>query len=361
MLTLAAAQITALTNAKNFYALHLHAMSTQTNYANHAKAFLGWAVVYNKFPVLPITDEVLSDYIIWASQSAQACSIRVYLAGLRSFVLDNGYEWTPLHQCRLAYSSYMAVKRLHGTPPEPKLALEIEHLMAFRKLIDAALMGNNATDSLAMIWLAWWAAAMVAYFLMLRKDNVTVQKATAINDGAHLRLGDFRPTNGTWTDPPGTIQTVIVTIRRSKTNQFQNREHTVALCAIPGHILCPVEACRRVFVHTMLLPLSTPAFQVMTPGGNTALTHEVFVGLLHGLLTDMGLDPKAFSGHSFRRGGATLAFRLVNDEALVAHHGDWASIAVRVYRQHSTNSIHRLPRIIATHIANGGTGDPVPV
>jgi hypothetical protein len=32
----------------------------------------------------------------------------------------------------------------------------------------------------------WWAVALVAFFLMLRKDNVTVQKADSFNNGAHL-------------------------------------------------------------------------------------------------------------------------------------------------------------------------------
>jgi hypothetical protein len=57
--------------------------------------------------------------------------------------------------------------------------------------------------------------------MMLRKDNVTVQKADSFNNGSHLCVGDFYPKNGKGTDPPGTITYVTVIIRQSKTQSEQ--------------------------------------------------------------------------------------------------------------------------------------------
>jgi hypothetical protein len=86
-------------------------------------------------------------------------------------------------------------------------------------------------------WRAWWVAALVAFFMMLRKDNVTVQKADSFNNGSHLCVGDFYPKNGKGTDPPGTITYVTVIIRQSKTNQSKERLHVVALPCIKNSIL----------------------------------------------------------------------------------------------------------------------------
>jgi hypothetical protein len=65
-------------------------------------------------------------------------------------------------------------------------------------------------------WRAWLVAALVAFLLMLRKDNVTMQKADSFNNGSHLCVGDFYPKGGKWTDPPGTITSVTVIIRQPK-------------------------------------------------------------------------------------------------------------------------------------------------
>eukprot|EP00854_Cymbomonas_tetramitiformis_P002853 gene2853-biopygen2795 len=44
-----------------------------------------------------------------------------------------------------------------------------------------------------------------------------------------------------------------------------------------------------------------------------------------------GLHPEAYSGHSFRRGGATTAFRLQVQDSLIQAHGDWASECYKLY------------------------------
>ncbi|KAK3237314.1 hypothetical protein CYMTET_52606 [Cymbomonas tetramitiformis] len=43
------------------------------------------------------------------------------------------------------------------------------------------------------------------------------------------------------------------------------------------------------------------------------------------------LDPAAYTGHSFRRGGATAAFKLRVQDALIQAHGDWASECYKLY------------------------------
>jgi len=50
----------------------------------------------------------------------------------------------------------------------------------------------------------------------------------------------------------------------------------------------------------------------------------------------IGVDPAKYSGHSFRRGGATFAHRLGVDPLLIKRMGDWRSDAYRRYIDHNT-------------------------
>jgi hypothetical protein len=81
------------------------------------------------------------------------------------------------------------------------------------------------------------------------------------------------------------------------------------------------------------------------------LVHKEFVDMLHGLLVKIGLEPTSFSGHSFRRGGATLAFKITQDHSLIMYQGDWASAAYLGYKQHDSESILQLPQLFAIHVS----------
>ena len=61
------------------------------------------------------------------------------------------------------------------------------------------------------------------------------------------------------------------------------------------------------------------------------LTHVTFVESFRRLLKRVGVDPVGYSGHSFRRGGASCAFQAGVPGELVQLHGDWRSDAYLRY------------------------------
>ena len=83
----------------------------------------------------------------------------------------------------------------------------------------------------------------------------------------------------------------------------------------------------------MPAPLSGPAFIIpaSTKGGLTALTYGKFDYLLKLLAAKTNIDPSQVSGHSFRSGGATLAFQAQIPAELIKRLGDWQSDAYRSY------------------------------
>ena len=118
--------------------------------------------------------------------------------------------------------------------------------------------------------------------------------------------------------------------RWSKTIQFSQRILTVPLPRIAQHPLCPYTALRHAFC-LVPAPLSGPAFIILTSteGGLTTLTYGKFDSLLKLLAAKTNIDPSQVSGHTFRSGGATLAFQAQIPAELIKRLGDWQSDAYR--------------------------------
>jgi hypothetical protein len=73
-------------------------------------------------------------------------------------------------------------------------------------------------------------------------------------------------------------------------------------------------------------------------------SHYVFVGHIKHCIQQVGLDPSGYSGHSFRRGGATLAHRLGIDPLLIKRMDDWSSDAYMDYIDpHTPEGLVSLP------------------
>ena len=109
------------------------------------------------------------------------------------------------------------------------------------------------------------------------------------------------------------------------------------LTSMFGSPLCPVAAFRNM---CRVVPASSnsPAFGTFTNNKFRPITHSVFTCTLRTLLDKAGYDSSAYSGHSFRRGGATWAFSSGVPGELIQVHGDWHSDAYLLYLSMSLES-----------------------
>ena len=76
---------------------------------------------------------------------------------------------------------------------------------------------------------------------------------------------------------------------------------------------------------------SSPAFVILKGGKLSPITYSMFLRKIKELCQKAGLDPKGYSAHSFRRGGASFAFRAGVPAELIKIHGDWASHCFEKY------------------------------
>jgi len=234
-----------------------------------------------------------------------------------------------VHRC------IMGLKRLCLTPVKRKLPITPALLMRMRNC--------PGIDWSEPVMVVIWGAMLIAFFCFLRKDNFTVDKIDAFNSRRHLCRGDvvFGKTD------------VTFTFRHSKTNQFHARVHRTKAVRIAGHPLDPIQALVNAFKVCPHADPAGPAFAVPTrDGGMAPLTHRLFVETLRFCLEKVGVDPSRFSGHSFRRGGATFAHRMGVSPLLIKLMGDWSSDAYMAYIDHTTpTDLARLPRALAMAIA----------
>jgi hypothetical protein len=106
---------------------------------------------------------------------------------------------------------------------------------------------------------------------------------------------------------------------------------------MPGKLLDPKLAVERAFAISPHARSSDLAFMIPSATGLVPLTHYVFVGGLKHCLRAIAVDASLYSGHSFRRGGATYAHRLGVYPTLIKRMGDWRSDhAYMLYIDHHT-------------------------
>ena len=290
---------------------------------------------YFEHPILPASDQSLSQFLVFQSKTCSPRSLQVYTAGIRSFHLDNGFPWVHVSSRPIVHRAMMGLKRLYGQPPNPKMAISPGHLLAMRKFLDFS--DKNDTH--------FWAACCTAFFGCFRKDNITTEKAGSFNASANLCRGDLLPERGF---ANALFSTWWVRVRHSKTNHNHAKVNFVPLIPVPGSPLCPVASIVLDFACILHATPSSAAFCSFDSQGNPSpLTHGIFVRRLKELISLIGLDPNAFSGHSFRRGAATLAFSLTGNHELIMSLGDWRSNAYLGYRQVSDQSRCVLPRLMA--------------
>ena len=108
-----------------------------------------------------------------------------------------------------------------------------------------------------------------------------------------------------------------------------------SLFQIPDSPFCPSCILKLIF---RLYPAPTHHFPTFTYRVNShwcIVTYNWFLQKLKHVLFLIGVDPSRYSGHSFRRGGASFALECGLSPDLIKSQGDWKSGAYQSYRDPS--------------------------
>ena len=178
--------------------------------------------------------------------------------------------------------------RLLGSPPKQKLKITVSILIDLHRSLS-----DSPEDA------SFWSACVIAFFVFLRKStllpstsDLVANKFIARSDVTEISLRSF-----------------LMIIRYSKTIQFGQRVCTLPYVACEDVRLCPVRALLKHFGFSRL-PLNRPLFNFVKSGVECTFSSAFFMKRLRDLLKRTGHPASSISCHSFRRGGASLAYMI---------------------------------------------------
>ena len=287
------------------------APSTRANYRSAFRAFCLFCVYFGLVP-LPTSLDTLVCFVQFLSRSfTSAQAIENYVSAIRYV-----HRWN-FQKCDFDLENFCLKDTLRGLnrfmarPPTQKLPIT-------PAILHQLLANLDLTCDLGCVLKA---AFTINFFTFARKANLVPPSHQQFDPRKQLSRGSIRVT------PVG----LLVSMHWSKTNQFQKKVIHIPLAPIPGSILCPVQAYLTM-VSRIPAPLESPAFVIPSSQGLQSLTHSSYSKFLRLALRKLGIpNVDCYSGHSFRRGGATWAFSANVPSELIKEHGDWLSEAYLRY------------------------------
>jgi hypothetical protein len=253
---------------------------------------------------LPATEWTLILFVTELSRSLKASSIKVYLSGVRSLHVENGFD-NPLTNCLRLEQVLRGIKRLQGTEGRPRRPITVQVLRRFQSILNQ----NSYRDAM------FWAASCVGFFGFLRSGEFTTNGK--YDPKIHLSLADVS------VDQRTNPRVLLLHIKASKTDQFRVG-HTVRMGATDSSV-CAVRAT----VQYLRVRGGIPGPLFVHENGEP-LSRKQLVTWIHDAVARLGLEGN-YSGHSFRIGAATTAASAGVPDHLIKTMGRWLSDAYQIY------------------------------
>ena len=294
---------------------HAFAKGTYSNLHTQFKTYFAYCVYFQR-TALPASSDTICGYAQFLSRAIQPQSVRNYLSGVKTLHTLLGYNYNFSDDFHLQLV-LRGISRLN--PHVPRRATPVTpHIL--KKV-------HQHMDRDSSLHRAVWACCLIPFYTMPRLGSVLPASRNTTNPQAFLtrnRVNFCR-------------EGLLVTFLQTKTIQFGRRRLHIPLLRL-NSILCPVDAFARSL--TILPNVSyIPAFVFVQDGEVKWLTKDIFIGCFRGLASAAAVKhAKEFTGHSFRRGGATWAFQAGVPGELIQICGDWASDAYKQYLEFSMSN-----------------------
>ena len=249
---------------------------------------------------MPAAVRDLSMFLELMARSCGYGHIKNVVSGIRYLHHITGYNF-PSDSVWLDDTLQGLKRKLKGTP---KQVLPIDPVVLRRMFPSVNLKSNSD--------LTMWVGCLLAFFTLFRKANLC-PRDHQFDPATVLTREDVV------LDEEG--QRVLVFVNFSKTNQYAHRQHCIP---IPRN----EDPALDLFKYVQLLYSRVVAHEdapalSFSPKG--FITHRTFTSKLKSWLTKAGLNPSLYSGHSFRRGGASYLYSIGGSTLMVQVMGDWRS------------------------------------
>ena len=286
-----------------------YAKGTRKNFRSSLKTFIIFCIKFGR-PICPTDRRTLMSFAQLMSLTVGYAHIKNIFSAIK--LMHKALDKTFPDDDFQVDTTLKAIKRQLAGTPFATLPITPEILTQLYLFVDIEDPHQLAT----------WCSYLTGFRCLLRKSNLVPESLAKFSTATGLS----RARIGLPTDK----EVALVYLNWSKTNQFGNKEIVVPMVSDPNKALDPVFHLRLLF-STCILPDHLPAFSYRKNGRILCVTYTKFTQDLRKLLDKAGYRAKSYSGHSFRRGGASYLYRLGADPLLIQASGDWQSDCYQRY------------------------------
>ena len=281
----------------------MYAEGTKRNHRSNLKQFMIFCTKFMK-PFCPTNSETLMAFARLEAATVSYDSLKNIFSSIK-FIHRAMDQVFPEDNWQVE-STLKAIKRELAGAPNQTLPISPKILLNMYMFCDTSTPKG----------LADWTCFLTSFYCMLRKSSAVPTSMSAFNPltGLSRLKVSFPQGKGI----------CMVLQNHSKTNQFMNKNAVVPMVSNPVQELCPVYHMKLLFTK-FDLPPSLPAFSYVERSKLKCVTYSGFTKELRRLLDAAGYKATSYSGHSFRRGGATYLYSLGADPLIIQASGDWAS------------------------------------
>ena len=268
-------------------------------------------------------------YAQFLSHSFVPDSIKNYLSGVKLLHIILGFEY-PFSGNILLNLTLRGISR--GAQHTPRRANPITPLIliAIQRVVDFTCPLQSSV----------FATALLLFSLMLRLGNVLPPSINSFSPSKFLTKSRISVTD----------EGLLVSLMHTKTLQFGNRILHLPVLRVHDSVLCPVTA----YTHALTFSSgsdSGPLFSFSLLGHSHVLTKDLFIKTFRALAQQAGVSsPSSFTGHSFRRGGASFAFQVGIPGEYIQIAGDWASDCYKSYLDVSMEAKLNFANIFSSYL-----------
>ena len=307
---------------------HRFVQGTAQNIVSGVRTWFTFCVYYDLL-CMPATSATVIPFLELMALTVSYGHLKHLLSSLKFYHQSKGLMY-PEHDFEIN-NTFHGLKRKLARTPNQALPLTPAIMRNMFTKLDMDIVKDRAL----------WCSYLVTFYCLFRKSNSVPKSGTKIDLKRTLLRQNIKVDEET--------NTVYVYVSFSKTIHFGNRYLVIPIPGNSDEAMDPVRHLKALFSAVDCSPES-PAFS-FSPG--KFITYSTFTTRLKRLLDQSGYDSSLYSGHSFRRGGATLLYRLGASVLQIQISGDWSSQCFARYLHISEDERREVQELVASAISAG--------
>ena len=256
--------------------------------------------LYFKLPTWPTSVDTLVCFLEFMARTSGYSHLKHLLSSVK-FLHEALDEPFPINSFLLDMTM-QGLKRRLAKVPFQVLPITPAIMKRMFSHLNMSLLQDRA------LWCSYW----LSFYGLLRKSS-TVPKSADYNVNKVLVRRNIL------VDTANNM--VYLYLGHGKTNNFCTRDVVIPIPGNSDPALDPVRHLQALF-GSVSVSQDAPAFSFAS---GQFINYSSFTSRLKILLKKAGLDPALYSGHSFRRGGATFLHQCGGTALMVQASGDWSS------------------------------------